>query len=481
MQEQTPAPGQDGVLTQQQLHFRQMTVTPVPRLVWHLAVPTIVSMLVSSLYNMADTFFVSQLGTSAAGAVGIVFSLMAVIQAVGFTLGMGAGNTVARQLGAKQREAATETASSGFFAALGFGAVLLVLGSVFRTPLMRLLGATDTILPYAADYAQYILLAAPLMAASFVMNNLLRGEGRAALAMVGITAGGVLNMGLDPLFIFTFKLGIAGAAIATALSQGVSFCILLSFFLRGKSDVRLRISCVARRWKVYRRILTTGMPSLCRQGLASIATMLLNVQAAFYGDAAVAAMSIVGRFFLLLFSVMLGFGQGFQPVAGFNWGAGRYGRVREATAYTVKVGTLLMLGAAVLGYVFAPQVMTAFRRDDPAVIALGTLAFRAQCFALPLFGLSTGTNMALQCTGHSGPATFLALCRQGLYFLPLILVLPQLCGVLGVQLAQPIADGLSFCTSLPFFFRFLAELSRREKEAAGAPREPAQNSMQEDL
>ena len=268
------------------------------------------------------------------------------------------------------------------------------------------------------------------------------------------------------MFIFTFGLGIAGAAIATALSQCVSFSILLACFLRGKSSVRLRLSCVARSRAVYGRILKTGFPSLCRQGLASLATMVLNVQAAVYGDAAVAAMSIVGRFFMLLFSVMLGFGQGFQPVAGFNWGAARYDRVRSATVYTVKTGTLLMLCCAVLGFLFAPQVMTAFRRDDAAVIALGTLAFRAQCFALPLFGLCTGTNMALQCTGHAKGATVLSLCRQGLCFFPLIVLLPACLGVLGVQLAQPLADALTFCISAPFFVRFLRELDEKQRASA---------------
>ena len=438
-----------------------MTQTPVPRLVAQLAAPTIVSMLVSAVYNMADTFFVSQLGTSAAGAVGIVFSLMAIIQAVGFTLGMGAGSMVARQLGARNREAAATTASSAFFCALAFGVLLLAVGGALRVPFMRLLGATETILPYAVDYAQYILLAAPIMCASFVMNNLLRSEGKAILAMIGITAGGVLNLALDPLFIFTFDLGIAGAAIATALSQCVSFVLLLLTFLRGKSDVRLRLRSVSRAGNVYLRILRTGAPSLCRQGLASVATMLLNVAAAVYGDAAVAAMSIVGRFFMFLFSVMLGLGQGFQPVAGFNYGAGRFDRVRRAAIFTASVGTLLMLAAAVFGYIFAPQVLTAFRRDDGEVIALGTIAFRAQCLALPLFGLSTTTNMALQSTGNSGPATLLSLCRQGIFFLPFILLLPQFWGVLGVQLAQPLADFCTFGVSVPFYIAFLRRLERR--------------------
>lgn len=450
-------------------HFRKMTQTPVPKLVSTLAVPTIISMLVTSIYNMADTFFVSQLGTSAAGAVGVVFSLMAMIQAIGFMIGMGAGNTVARHLGARDIQRAEEAASSGFFLALAAGLCLTLLGVAFIKPLMRVLGATETILPYAEAYAQYILFAAPVMSCSFVLNNLLRGEGKATLAMVGIGAGGVLNIVLDPLFIFVLGQGTAGAAMATALSQCVSCGILLSMFLRGKSSVRLRISKVSRSLRVYRQMLTIGLPSFCRQGIASFATMLLNLAAAAYGDAAVAAMGITGRVFMFLFSVMIGFGQGFQPVCGFNYGAGLYGRVRQAMYFTAKVGTVLMTAASVIFFIFAPQVLMLFRRDDAAVIAMGTLAFRLQCAALPLTGLTSVTNMSLQCTGHAWQATLLALCRQGLCFIPLILILPRVGGMLGVQAAQPLADLLTFAVSVPFFLAFLRELKTREAAAAPSP------------
>ena len=427
--------------------YRKMTQTPIPRLVATLAVPTIISMLVTAVYNMADTFFVAQLGTSAAGAVGIVFSLMAVIQAIGFMLGMGAGNLVSRYLGAKEQRQADCAASTAFFTALAFGLGITVLGPLFLDPLMRVLGATPTILPYARDYARYILFGAPVMCASFVLNNILRGEGKAMLAMVGIGLGGVLNIGLDPLFIYAFGLGIAGAAIATLLSQCVSFAILLSCFLRRKSAVRLHIGQVSRKAEVYARIIKTGMPSFCRQSLASVATVLLNVNAAVYGDAAVAAMSVVGRIFMFVFSFMLGFGQGFQPVAGYNFGAKRYDRVRGATYFTILVGTVLMSVLAAAGFLAAP----------------GALALRAQCVVLPLFGVSTVTNMLLQVTGQSGQATFLSLCRQGIFFVPFILLLPQLIGLLGVQLAQPAADLCTFAVTLPFLLSFLRRLKLWEQ------------------
>lgn len=455
------------VLTQEearrQAHYEKMTQTPVPRLVTMLAVPTIISMMVSAIYNMADTFFVSQLGTSAVGAVGIVFSLMAIIQAIGFTLGMGAGTIVSLHLGAKEQEKATCAANTGFFTAIVLGVLLTVFGSIFVEPMMRVLGATETILPYARDYGQYILLAAPIMCASFVMNNIFRCEGKSVLGMLGIGTGGILNIILDPIFIFGLELGTAGAAIATALSQLVSFTILLILFLKGKSDVRLRISRVSRQAGVYLDIVGKGLPTLCRQGLASLASVALNVSAAVYGDAVVAAMSIVGRIMFFMFSAMLGFGQGFQPVAGFNYGAGNHKRVYEAVRFTAAVGTAVMAVFSLIIFLFSPQILSAFRKDDLEVIAAGTTALRAQCLVMPFCGITTTANMALQSTGHSGKATFLAMSRQGIFFLPLIWLLPRFCGVLGVELAQPLADVCTLIVSVPFLLMFMKKLKKMEE------------------
>ncbi len=446
--------------------FEQMTTAPVPRLILRLAVPTIISMLVTSIYNMADTFFVGQLGTSATGAVGVVFSIMAMIQAVGFTLGMGSGSLISRLLGQQSQQMANEVAATAFYSALALGLVMTAAGLAFLDPLVRALGATDTIAPYARGYAQYILLGAPIMAASFVMNNLLRAQGRASQAMVGLTLGGLLNIGLDPLFIFAFDMGIAGAAIATVASQCVSFLILLSFFLRGKSLVTLSFRNLSRRGSVYLSILKTGFPSLCRQGLASLASVALNVGAAPYGDAAVAAMGIIGRISMFVISAVLGFGQGFQPVVGYNYGARQYTRVRQAFSFTVKVGTLALAVLAVAGYLFAPALIAIFRRDDPQVIAIGAYAFRAQCLALPLQALVIITNMLLQGTGHAASATFTSSARQGLFFLPFVLTLPAFMGLTGVQVAQPLADVATFACCIPLVIRFFRRLPA---DAALAP------------
>ncbi len=447
-------------MTNSQAQFLKMTETPIPNLVSRLAVPTIISMLVSSIYNMADTFFVAKLGTSAAGAVGIVFSLMAVIQAIGFGLGMGSGSNISRLLGQQKNKEADIIASTGFFSAITFGLILTFFGTIFIDYLMKNLGATETILPYAKDYAKYILFGAPVMCASFVMNNILRSEGKAALSMVGITFGGILNIILDPVFIFVFKLGISGAAIATLLSQCISFSLLLSCFIRKKSTTKLHIKNVSKKIGTYLLIIKTGLPSLCRQALASTATIFLNVSASFYGDSAVAAMSIVGRIFMFTMSAMIGLGQGFQPVLGYNYGAKKYDRVREAIFFTGKVGTVVMTSFAVIGFIFAEDIMKVFRKEDLEVIVIGAFAIKMQCLALPTHPMIVVSNMTLQIVGKSWQGTFLSAARQGIFFLPLIIIFSQAMGLTGIQITQPVADVLTAICTVPFMILFFKEIKQ---------------------
>lgn len=452
-----------------QRQYDKMTKTKVSKLILTLAVPTIISMLTTSIYSMADTYFVSQLGTSAAGAVGIVFSLMAAIQAAGFLLGMGAGSLISRYLGQKERELANKTGSIAFFLALFLGTLVAALGLFFLDPLMLLLGSTDTILPYARDYAQYILLGAPVMCSSFVLNNLLRSQGRATLSMIGIAAGGILNIGLDPVFIYGLNMGIAGAAIATLISQCISFVILLSFFLTGKSTVRLSIRCFSLNPGIIFTIVKTGLPSMLRQGLASVATVMLNSAAKEYGDPAVAAVSIVARIFMLVLSVMLGFGQGYMPVVGFNYGAKRFDRVREALRFAMITGTVILTVLAVGGFLFAEDIITIFRRDDLQVIGIGTVTLRAQCIMLPLQAMIVLSNMTYQVIGRAWQATFISSCRQGVFFIPLILILPGLFGLFGLQITQAAADLCTFVCAVPFMVKYLKDLhvmEQREKAAS---------------
>ena len=385
---------------------------------------------------------------------------MAIIQAVGFTLGMGAGSLISRLMGQKKQEEAQEVASTSFFTAILFGLLLTFFGLVFIDPFMDLLGATDTILPYARGYARYILLGASIMSASFVLNNLLRCQGRAIYSMVGIGLGGVLNIALDPLFIFVLDLGISGAAIATLISQCISFSILLFFVCSDKSDVHIHLKSISRRPIIYAQIIKTGLPTLARQGLASAANIALNVNAAVYGDAAVAAMSVVGRIFMFIISAIIGFGQGFQPVVGFNYGAKKYDRVREAYWFTVKVGTVFLTVMAVLGFFLAPQAIAIFRKDDAEVIAIGAFCMRAQCIFLPTQPFVVASNMLFQSIGKSWRATFLSAARQGIFFLPAIILLPMLLELTGVQIAQSAADALTFLVTVPFVISFFRELKK---------------------
>ena len=444
--------------------FAKMTETPVKPLVAGLAVPTIISMLVTSVYNTADTFFVSKLGTSASGAIGIVFSLMAVIQAVGFTLGMGSGSAISRLLGQRKNDEADCYASSGLAASAVFGLLLGITGLLTLEPLMRLLGSTETILPYAAEYGKYILISAPFMTMTFVLNNILRSEGKARLSMIGLASGSILNIGLDPLMIFVFDMGITGAAASTLIGNIISFCILLYFFLAKKTTVRLSVQSISRSPMLYLKIIRNGLPSFCRQGLASISTVMLNNAAADYGDAAVAAISIVGKIFMLIFSVILGFGQGYQPVAGFNYGAGKYKRVKEALMFNYITATIMMTVLAAGDFIFAPQLMELFIKDDPQVIETGALALRIQCLSMPLLPLTTTSNMTFQSIGKSWTAVLLSSCRQGIYFIPLILILPDIYGLNGVISVQTAADVLSAATSLPFLIWFVRKLGRENQQ-----------------
>ena len=443
------------------LQFRRMTETPIPQLVLSLAAPTILSMLITSIYNLADTFFVGQISTSASGAVGVVSSLMAIIQALGFMLGHGAGTIISRSLGSRDTTAATRFASTSFFTALVFGVVLAVVGLGTLPHFMMLLGSTETILPHACAYARPILIAAPLMISSLVMNNILRYEGKASFAMIGLVTGGVLNIALDPLFMFVFGLGTAGAGIATALSQSISFCILLSMFLRGKTVSQFRLSAVTREPREFLQILAGGAPSFGRQGLNSIGGMLLNLAARSYGDAAVAGMSIVSRIFMFIISVAIGVGQGLQPVASFNYGARKYRRVRQAAIFTIEAAFCMLVVLVGLCWVNGDVLIRLFR-DDPAVTAVALPAFHYQCLAMLLQPIIVVANMTFQSVGASGRATFLACCRQGVFFIPLILILPRTHGLFGVEICQPIADVLTFLVSLPFLLAFLQQLGRMD-------------------
>ena len=442
--------------------FKMMTEMPIPNLIGRLAVPTIISMLITSFYNMADTFFVGRIGTSATAAVGVAFPLMAVIQALGFFCGHGSGNSISRKLGSKETDTAEQLAATGFFMAILLGLIVMALGLAFLKPLCLILGSTDTILPYTKQYLGIILLGAPYMTAQLVLNNQIRFQGNAVYSMIGITTGAVLNIALDPLFIFVFHMGIAGAALATIFSQFVSFVLLLAG-IRISKCIPIRFRNIRLNKDRLSELVGGGLPSLFRQGLGSVATMTLNLAANPYGDAAIAAMSIVSRITMFAGSALIGFGQGFQPVCGFNYGAKKFGRVREALWFCVKVSTVVLFFLAVTGALLSGSLVGIFR-DDPEVIRIGTTALRFQCLSFTLNGWIIMNNMMMQTMGKTGYATLLASARQGLFFIPALLILPRLFGLLGIQMAQAVADGLTFVVTTVIYVLVMKTMRQEEAE-----------------
>lgn len=426
----------------------------MPRLVMRLAVPSMVSMVVTALYNVVDAAFVGHLSTEATAGIGISFAYMTFIQAVGFFFGHGSGNHISRALGARQIDDAETMAAVGFFTPLILGLVATAVGLLFLPQLAVLLGATPDVVPYACSYLRYILIATPFMMSALVLNNQLRLQGNARFGMIGIVSGAVLNIVLDPLFIFVLDLGVAGASIATAVSQMFAWGLLLWGTTRDES-VHIRLAKFKPSFGCYKEIVAGGLPSLFRQAFNCVSVIMLNFAASKYAPAgqaasSIAAFAIVSRTTMFAFSLILGFTQGFQPVCGFNYGAHKYGRVRQSYLFAFSVSAAMLTLLSALGFIFAPQIIAVFRDEDPALLAIGTAALRWQCVVFPLCTLSTSTNMLFQNIRMTFPATLLAIGRQGLFFVPAILVLPRIFGLQGVEMTQAVADVCTFFLSLPF-------------------------------
>ena len=444
--------------------FDKMTKTPVSRLIIKLSIPAIISMMVTNVYNLVDTAFVGQLGNSASGAVGIVFGFMAVLQAIGFMFGNGSGSIISRLLGAKNTEQASKIASTGFFFTLLFGAVVAIISAFVLKPLVMLLGSTETISPYAQTYISYILVAAPFITASFTMNNLLRYEGKATLGMIGLIVGAVLNIAGDPILMFGLNMGIAGAGLSTCISQIVGFFVLLSMFLLHKTQCRLSVKLIVP--KFLPEIIGTGLPSLLRQGLNSLSTVVLNNCAAVYGDAAVAAMSIVSRVIFFTFSFALGVGQGFQPVCGFNYGAKKYDRLKTAFYFSVMLAEIIVVVISV-GLILFPGEIVRIFRDDNTVMEIGSRALVLQGIAQLFLPFCMITEMALQSVGKKLGASVLSTLRNGLFFIPLLLILSNVRGLSGIQEAQPLTVTLAVIPSAILAVRFFRELPKNTEQSRG--------------
>ncbi len=444
--------------------YTEMTTQPVKLLVCRMAVPTIIAMVTTALYNVVDAAFVGRLSTEGTAGIGISFAYMTFIQALGFFFGHGSGNYISRALGAKKVASASRVASVGFFTPLIVGAIAAAICLPNLSALSRLLGAPEAVVPFANDYLRYIVLATPFMMSALTLNNQLRLQGNARLGMVGIVSGAILNIVLDPVLIFGCGMGVSGASLATAISQLFSWCLLLAGTFRPES-VHISFKDFRPSWSVYYEIVRGGLPSLFRQVFNCAAAVSLNYCAALYAApgeeaSAVAAFAVVTRIMMFAFSVVLGFCQGFQPVCGYNFGARLYGRVRESWLFAASVGTAFLLVISTLGYIFAPQVVALFRAEDAVLVSIGAQTLRWQCIAFPLVALFTATGMLFQNIRMTFPATLLSITRNGLFFLPAILLLPVWLGLQGVQMAQAVADVLSFLLSVPYAFWISRKLKR---------------------
>lgn len=456
------------VAERERKQYDKMTKTPIARLVIGLGIPTMLSMMVTSLYNLADTYFVSLIGDdNITAAVSNLLALMSIIQAIGFTFGMGSGAIVSRLLGKRDRAGADKVASSSFFIALASGIVIALIGFCIFTPMLRLFGSTgEAVLKYSKEYARFVLIGAPIMCMSFVLNNLLRAEGKAILSMIGLITGAVVNVALDPILIFAADMGVTGAALATFISQCVSFAILMFMFLSGRTIVRLRVQSISRKFAVYREVIGTGFPSFCRQILASLCTVFLNRAAFQYGqEAAQASLGVVQKVFMLAFSISLGIGQGYQPVLGYNYSAKRFDRVKSAYLFTLAFSTGLMTVFAIVCGIFSKGLMQMFSLSAQAT-KIGSLTLQLQCIAMPLLPLNFMAGLTYQVVGNKAIATLLSVSRQGLFYIPAVLIMPAIWQLLGVQSCQAVSDVLAFFFALPFTFLFFKTLKREGRNCS---------------
>jgi len=437
---------------------------PIRRLIPKMAIPTIVAFLINSIYSLADTYFVSSLGTNATAAVSVNASLDQLIMMCGSMLAMGANSYIARLLGENNTKKASQVLSTAFFTAFGIGALLLVFGNIFMVPMVRLLGATPTCEQYSIDYATYVLFAAPFMASNFVMNQCLRSEGSATLSMVGMGFGGILNCILDPIFIFGFDMGVAGASLATALSKLVSFVILIFPYLTKRSLLHLSIRNYKPSQDIIVKVVSVGSSSMFRSGLAVVSAIMLNSMAGNISDSVLAGIGVCNKIMMFPFSIILGFGNGFQPVAGFNWGARRYDRVNESYSFSSKVALIGGTIMALFCGVFAEPIITLFAGTDPEMQAIGALAIRLQCLALPIHAWVAIVNMFCVGLGNARDAFLLSTARQGSCFIPILFPLAALFAANGLAAVQAVADILTMVLAVPIIIGLKKKIKAAQAE-----------------
>ena len=448
-----------------------MANDPIHKVIPKMAIPTIIAFLINSIYGLADTYFVSSLGLNATAAVSVNQSLDQLIMMFGSMLALGSNAYIARLLGAGREKKASETLSTAFFTAMFFGVILLIFGVTFMTPMVRLLGATPTCEQYSIDYATYVLFAAPFMVSNFVMNQCLRSEGSSTLSMIGMGFGGILNCVLDPIFIFTFDMGVAGASLATAISKVVSFAILIFPYITRRSMLHLSIRNYKPDWEMAKEVFSVGSSALFRSGLAVVSAILINREAGLISDAVLAGIGVTNKVMMFPFSIILGFGSGYQPVSGFNWGAKNYKRVRESYRFALKtalIGSVLM---AVFLSVFAVPVIRLFAGADAEMEQIGSLCIRLQCIAMPIHAWAAMVNMLCSSLGVGWGAVLLASARQGTCFLPVLYPLSRIFGAIGIASVQAVADALTIFLAVPIsrkMFKIIAAAEQKQLEEQAA-------------
>ena len=432
---------------------------PVPQALMALGIPIMIGMLINALYNLVDAYFIGGLGESQMGAISIAFPLGQVVVGLGLMFGNGAASYLSRLLGRGDREAASKVASTALYSSVCIGAVIIIGTAIFLKPILTMLGATDTIMPYALSYGRIYVISCIFNVFNVTMNNIVASEGAAKTTMCALLLGAVLNIGLDPIFIYTLDMGVAGAAIATAISQMASTLVYLIYALQKKSAFTFSIKEFCPSKQIITEILKIGIPTLTFQLLTSLSIAFINREANIYGDAVIAGMSVYNRVMFIGMAVVIGYGQGYQPVCSFNHGAKKYERVYQGYKFLVIITTIIITVLSVIGYIFAPELIAIFRKDSD-VIKAGVQALRFQCFAMVVTGFCTASNMLMQSLRISGKATILALSRQGIFYIPAILILPHLLGQTGIALAQPVADILSFVLTIFLVKPTVKELKR---------------------
>ena len=446
--------------TSQDAKYQEMVESPLEPLIIRMSIPSIVSLLITSIYNLADTYFVGKLGTSATGAVGIVYPLMTLILALGLMFGKGTGTLMGRQLGRRDVESARRTAAQGVVYVTVLVSVLMAVGLLCIHPLVSLLGATESMREYAVVYARFILLTMPFKAAGTALSCILRFQGFSKRSMYGLGSGAVLNIFLDPLLMFGFGMGFAGAGAATMIGEMVS-CMVLLWQCNRRDCIPISLRYFSLYWKGLWEIFSGGFSSLLKNGLSSLASVLLNRAAKPYGDAAIAAFIVVNRLVHMCQQIYFGIGEGYQTVCSYNYGARRYRRVKAGFWFCIKLGAAL-LAVILVAFLFPEQIISLFRRDDPAVIQYGSVILRAQMATLSLLPVCSTGFVMLQGIGKNRDAAIVGSGRQGLFLVPLILLLPRFFGLAGLIAVQPCSDVLSTILGIVILRPNLKQLDEEE-------------------